>query len=523
MKIKSIYYHYFFYCLLFFAFTNCVQEEIVSEVVSQKSQLDLSNYKISMSSYEHVKNVNTSFNNTTTKLLKLKENISSERINSSNYNFYIEEDQVQIIEAVDYVSYTFLVYRDYETPNILENYMYVDYDDGSYDQYLLSHSYSLDEEGNYILGNSQEISVINDSSLMLSRAGCVTELVDIFEGTIYTSVQCSGVPGGHEVGDDDCQCGQPSANCNVAYILESTGNIYIYEENCSGGDNSDTGTGNPNNPNSTGTGGGIGGNGFIWKPVKSKPVNEQFKGMLNMQDITLDRANWIDNSSNVFKVFSLMQLMKENMNSDGNLNQNLYITTLEILDIMVANPDLSFQQVVLDYINQHSEFELEFGNDVTADVNFFELSSISEMDDFLNDFNNSFQFSIGESYTENIFGQDLKLTRFKGEFPSTIFPVYLNIDVKSELDDIDTITIDEFNLDTVTSFDSGMTTFVDWVQETYEVTSEGETFVEVTVYGHFDLGFKFFGEIFIVTESWTIQVVFNKKTGEAIDMNAILN
>ena len=110
-------------------YNSCQQEEIYIEDVDQKSQLDLSNYKISMTSYEHVKDVNNLFHIKINELLKPKENIGNARLNSSNHDFYVEEDQVQIIEAEDYISYTFLVQRDYEALNVLENYMYIIHND----------------------------------------------------------------------------------------------------------------------------------------------------------------------------------------------------------------------------------------------------------------------------------------------------------------------------------------------------------------------------------------------------------
>jgi hypothetical protein len=71
-----------------------------------------------MTYYDHIKDIDKSVITATSKLVRSENDLQNSWLNSSTYDFYIDEEQVQIIESQDYAIYTFVAKRDYETPNL---------------------------------------------------------------------------------------------------------------------------------------------------------------------------------------------------------------------------------------------------------------------------------------------------------------------------------------------------------------------------------------------------------------------
>ncbi len=262
-----------FLLIALFTMNSCNDELDSSEVVDVR-EFDLSNYDIEVTSYKHLKGINNVLDSKMQKDVKNNQNNLNLRVDSEEYNFSFDEDNVQVIETDNYTSYTFIVERNDETPFVLENYMLIQYVDGTYNQYLLNYHYSIDNDGNYIYDEDQiDINEIFDDSIVQNRIICVPELVDTFEGTICTSFKCTGTnPGNHEYGDDECQCGtNPILNCTPATITCDTGIIYVYEDNCSS-DTPDPDNGDSDNSNTSG-GSGSGGNTFIVIPNNENAVD----------------------------------------------------------------------------------------------------------------------------------------------------------------------------------------------------------------------------------------------------------
>jgi len=203
------------------------------------------------------------------KISPLKEAKSSpsqfQRTNSEVYDFSIDEEQVQVIVLNEFTTYTFMVERDDPIPFELENYTLKVNNDGTYEQYILTYHYALDENGNKIYDHDVlEIESIEDESLVLYRtAYCERELIDVVTyEACTTSNTCygPGADGDHETGDDQCQCQVSVTTCFRAGTINCQNEtVWIY--GCSNGGSSgntnsneqegpeDT-TGGAQNPNS---------------------------------------------------------------------------------------------------------------------------------------------------------------------------------------------------------------------------------------------------------------------------------
>jgi len=144
------------------------------------------------------------------------------------------------------------------------------------------------------------------------------------------------------------------------------------------------------------------------------------------------------------------------------------------------------------------------------------FNNASDFIDHINDFNNSFvidnlEVAPGQNGT--------KVTKFKGKF-NLVIPLYINAHITSILDNSDTTNINEFEIVEVNSFESGITPFIEWTQDSHE-HSQTNHLTSVTINGHFTIGIKIGGNILTYTDSWIIIVVYNNQTGEAVTLNVI--
>lgn len=234
--------------LLFF---TCIKDDTNFEN-TRLQQAQNADLNITISNYEHIKTSNQDISSKVEKYIKNDMYLS--RTASSEYGFSIDEETVQIIEFNNFTTYTFIAEPDNPESNILENYMLKENNDGSYNQYLLKYSYTFDEDDNIVYDpNFLEIQVIQDTSLLLGRAGCVPELLDVSDQLVCYDIQCTG--DGHILGEQ-CECGISSANCTPASFGCYIDTIFTWSD-CSGGTTtSDTG----GNPNSSSNGGSTNGN-----------------------------------------------------------------------------------------------------------------------------------------------------------------------------------------------------------------------------------------------------------------------
>jgi hypothetical protein len=170
---------------------------------------------------------------------------------SSQYGFTIEEDKVQIVEHADYTTYTFVVKRETPTEEILENYLFKQFLDGSYRQYLLTYYYGTDSNGIRVLDPTHmDIEAIEDENLVLNRSSdCFPHFEEAFIGMNCTyRATCTGFFG-HELGDGACGC----TGLNGCYPAGETCEAeygFVFND-CGGGSSGtddNTSTNNPNDP-----------------------------------------------------------------------------------------------------------------------------------------------------------------------------------------------------------------------------------------------------------------------------------
>ena len=101
-----------------------------------------------------LKKQNKNLKNHLSKAFKIKVGSSLARILSTLYDFSIDEETVQVISSNDFESYTFIVNRDTINDNLVENYVYTAFNDGSYTQMLVSYPIIEINQGNIVFDMS---------------------------------------------------------------------------------------------------------------------------------------------------------------------------------------------------------------------------------------------------------------------------------------------------------------------------------------------------------------------------------
>ncbi|WP_040280504.1 hypothetical protein [Psychroserpens damuponensis] len=137
---------------------------------------------------------------------------------SSIYGFTIDDSKVQIIEQEGFTTYTFFAFReqtDLLDYSILENYVYKEFADGSYSQFLISYVNCVIQENGVINcdDTGQTIITISDDDLMHGR-GCEPEFIDLATTIVCYDVPCTGGDN-HVLGDEDY------SSCALVLVHES--------------------------------------------------------------------------------------------------------------------------------------------------------------------------------------------------------------------------------------------------------------------------------------------------------------
>ncbi|QTY27799.1 hypothetical protein [Flavobacterium sp. CS20] len=205
---------------------------------------------INLTSWEEFK---VHHDNIASKVVEFRKNRTSKNINESNkYGFYINDSKIQVIENDNFTTFTFFVYRDNPNPNILENYTYKEYKDGTFEQFLIKYHYTIDNNGNMIFDtNILDVEIIEDSNLVVLKNSCMPEFVEVLDEIVCTSnTQCTGA--GHNPGEE-CDCTPSPDTCDPAgSMFCELQYVWVYQ-GCGGGEDSTPPDGN--NP-TTNTGGG---------------------------------------------------------------------------------------------------------------------------------------------------------------------------------------------------------------------------------------------------------------------------
>lgn len=167
------------------------------------------------------------------KINSLSSNVVSKSNNASGIQ--IDTSRIQVIESVDYKSYTFQIVQDsVERQSLLRNYMITIVNDTTTIQHLLN--YEILPNGLYNMDNIQA-TVVTGDSLIPSFLKCIqtsfTTRTDCYE------IGCSG--SGHPPGDPECEIADGTYPGTPGYIYCTNSWAVVRENGPCGG--ADTGSG----------------------------------------------------------------------------------------------------------------------------------------------------------------------------------------------------------------------------------------------------------------------------------------
>jgi hypothetical protein len=300
---------------------SCQKED---DTISTKLTLDENPaLKITIVPWENIEIINKTLQSKVAKFNNVKAIQRTE--SSTNHNFSIDNEQVQIIEDINFTTYTFLAYSDIPNPNILLNYTFKANIDGTYEQYLLKYHYTINNHGEIIYDTEvAEIEFIFDENLVFNRTGCVPEFVEVLDDIVCTNHStCTGAANHTSPNDPQCDCEDTPQTCYKAgtSVCELQ-YVFVYQGCGGGGDDIP----DPDNPdNTTGGGGPHGGNnnnnnnsGFHIVPLIN--VGQQIVTLLEIPTLgpnaQLDLYNWIMNRNNSLIIAEIYAFLLENGFSD---------------------------------------------------------------------------------------------------------------------------------------------------------------------------------------------------------------
>lgn len=453
------------------------------------------NFKVTVISQEQIEENNALKN----KLINLKNSKNTLKDNNDVYNpeydFTVLTDKVSYTENIEgtFHSYSFPIKRENPTTTNLENLVLFLNAAGTYSSMLIEYGFSEEEYLNIDQQNIENTTStyalidFDETTLNISKRkpyACVESweyIVEVIEheGQLHGSCDCNPNGGTWVLIDMECEW----------FVRDNTyGDLGNY-----------THSGYQNGYSSGTTNGGTGTVGVASSPTVPLTMAEQLSNFINL---TEEQEFWANKQGQEF-ITGITDFLLSNCGLDSNPD-----TCLQAEEFIIFKIELSILLGVDDFI-----FDDSLTDEETLDLN-----SITELEIFINEFENSFtdtEFDL----TNNQDGT--KTTKFKGKFTnSMILPVYLNIHTTSELDNPNTVFENEFNLEEVVSFETGITPAVEWEQDSYEYSSNGNI-TTVTINGHFIFGVKIEGINIGYTESWIVIISFNNQTGQAISMSVI--
>lgn len=249
--------------------------------------------------FEKIKDLN--------KLLRsLNTNEKHNRLVSQTYQFEINEEFVQVINHVDFQTYTFEIIDSDCSSNILKNYI-VKMDDGIIlAHYLIEYPFTINPIDNSKMFSTTDVSLItleNPNWVPVMRLpgcppGTFPELIGVETVTVTNIQLCSY--GEHQQGQP-CVCDNPANNCSPGVTTISYETVYKW--GCAGGINYDGyDTGDPSS--NTSSGGSVPHNGNT-TTVVSVPFS------INKNEIKDCEELKKNSDSNDFK--TKMQILKDNI------------------------------------------------------------------------------------------------------------------------------------------------------------------------------------------------------------------
>uniref|UniRef100_UPI004049F1AD hypothetical protein n=1 Tax=Gelidibacter sp. TaxID=2018083 RepID=UPI004049F1AD len=199
--------------LLLLSLVNCQKEDTHNEPAANQVQNPKA-LNVTISNWQHFSEKNPGASQ---RIKAVQEqNALARNTESELYGFVIDTSRVQIIEQEGFTTYAFTAIRQQPIAGIMENYLYKQNNDGTYQQYLLGYYCTVDEDGNIqYTAEDLLITPIDDPSL-LSRDSCYPEFVQVGENTVCTaSSVCFGSNSdGRHTTSIECQCEEQGiSNC----------------------------------------------------------------------------------------------------------------------------------------------------------------------------------------------------------------------------------------------------------------------------------------------------------------------
>ena len=206
---------------------NCEKETLTLEKENSptaQNNKDLVGYIVKPDS---VFKANKKIKDYITKTFSSKSKNNSKAIVSDIYGFSIDTTKVQIIVASSYQSYTFYVERENSTPDILENYVLNIFNDGGYNQLLISYPVAeINGDRTYNI-NTATATYINDPNLLAKGVQCANASEEIIawdpDAGVCVDYNCKAPTGNgqHAPGDACSAIGEDRAHteCSGGWVV----------------------------------------------------------------------------------------------------------------------------------------------------------------------------------------------------------------------------------------------------------------------------------------------------------------
>ncbi len=334
------------------SFISC-QTEDYSQPRDNDSNLQQS-FEVQYVDWNHFKTKNKNIAN---KISSFNEDlVLTRQLSSSSHGFSIDETEVQIIEQSGFTTYTFPIHRDIMDVNTLENYVFKQDSTGNYGQYILTYQYNTDGDGNLICDtNYFDIEEISDDNLLLNRESCFPEFVQVGTETICDIRFYCTSDDKHEIGDDECNCGNDGTTCLPAGISCYDNPVFGWTTCPSGDEPND----NPDDSNTTGGGGTDNettGNDetFVFSTPTRTKVEQRIENCLNNVDSNNNNETQILDPSYInLSSYNLSDVQKwhiyQYLNIENNCNDESKQFIIQALNAIESGGEADFQNgVILD-------------------------------------------------------------------------------------------------------------------------------------------------------------------------------
>jgi len=421
---------------------------------------------------------------------KKRISFESKIVYDSINNFYIDDENVRLIQSDNLESYTIGI--KYENSDKIHNIVFDQNEEGDFDSYLVKYDFTS-EELNTLSTDVLETKEIIYIPIEFDENGIMRfenpygGLVCIQEWSTEYNMWANAPGGGNNPSPTS-----PTITGNFCQYIStdlSGGGSAPVETNNTGGNNSGYSgggynTGNNSNLNTTGGvygNGGIDGTGIITSPVVVVVTHILLDFIT---DLTPTQLLWWNNPNNADAVDSISNYL---------------------LDI---EADEEFVKELIDLaIENNATFNFDNTIDPANSLNF---DTVQELQNYLNNFNNSVAINLE---TEDN-GNNTKTSRFK--FDLGMF-AYLNVSVRQKLQAPSQV----YSVENISSSISGLTLAMEWEQNDDDDLNVSGNIATVTFTGTLSINCFVDGIGVFFSDNVTIICSFNTTTGTLISSQLI--